>query len=333
MPLVVQSVSKIGHQPKGIEKMKKINPKEVLYIKLGRGGEREKECIDDGTLQIGFREVPHELYLECLASKKWDKVQKAWQKAGKSPGVATNYTNQIRRFYEADKDVLWVTFWKGALWRCFAKPGVDQMDNKTKTRHTVSGWTCEDINGQPLLMSRLSGKLLAMQGFKGTICTVKETEYLLNKINGIEPTEIKEANAALLKLEQKVEAVIRSLTWQDFELLIDLIFRQAGWQRVSVLGGTMKSLDLDLIAPITNERYGVQVKSEANLSDFNKYKTERLNDMQGFTQFYFAVHSPASNLSGAPDAESDDVKLLLPANIARLAVQYGLAQWVIDKAR
>jgi len=54
--------------------MKKIKPKEVLYIKLGRSGEREEECMTNGTLQIGFREVSHELYLECLASGKWDKV-------------------------------------------------------------------------------------------------------------------------------------------------------------------------------------------------------------------------------------------------------------------
>ncbi len=128
-----------------------------------------------------------------------------------------------------------------------------------------------------------------MQGFRGTICTVKEAKYLVNKINGIEPVEVKEADAALLQLQEKVEAIIRSLTWQDFEMLIDLIFRQAGWQRVSVLGGTMKTLDLELISPITNERYGVQVKAKADLSVFEKYKMEGMNDMQGFTKFYFGL--------------------------------------------
>lgn len=310
--------------------MKSIKPKEVLYIKLGRGGGWEEDCILGGFLRLGFREASHDF---CLAGK-WDKVQKQWEKSGKSKGVATNFTNQIRQFYEADKDVLWVTFWKGALWWCYSQPDIVQLEDKTKTRHTVSGgWNCKDINGQALLISQLSGRLLAMQGFRGTICTVKEAEYLINKINGNQSPEVEEANAAVLQLEGKIEAVIRSLTWQDFELLIDLIFRQAGWQRVSELGGTMKTLDLDLIAPITNERYGVQVKSEASLSLFEKYKTERMNDMQGFTRFYFAVHSPASGLSAAADTETENVKLLLPADIARLAVQYGLAQWVIDKAR
>jgi hypothetical protein len=228
---------------------------------------------------------------------------------------------------------LWVTFWKGALHWCFADSGVTQLADGSKTRQASGGWKSEDANGQPLLMSRLSGKLLAMQGFKGTICSVSEHKYLVNKINGIEPPQAKEASAAVLQLEKKIEAVICSLTWKDFELLIDFIFRQAGWQRVSVLGGSMKSIDLDLISPITDERFGVQVKAAANLADFEEYKTERLRDMQGFRRFYFAVHSPAPSLSAATDAETEDVKLLLPANIARLAVQYGLASWVIDKAR
>ena len=309
--------------------MEQINPKGVLYIKLGRGGKWEDEGITTGSLHIGFREASHEL---CLTGK-WSKVQKEWVKSGRTESVATGFTNQMRQFYEANKNVLWVTFFKGALWWCSSDSPVVQLEDKSKMRRTTSaGWSCKDVKGQELLMSRLSGKLLAMQGFRGTICTVREAEYLVNKINGIEPIEVAEADAALLQLQNKVEVVIRSLTWQDFEMLIDLIFRQAGWQRVSVLGGTMRTLDLELISPITNERYGVQVKAKADLPLFEKYKTESMTDMQGFTQFYFAVHSPAPGLSAA-DTEMENVKLLLPADIARLAVQYGLAQWVIDKAR
>jgi hypothetical protein len=38
----------------------KIRPTKVRYIKLGEGGEWEKECIEgNGTLRIGFRDTNH----------------------------------------------------------------------------------------------------------------------------------------------------------------------------------------------------------------------------------------------------------------------------------
>jgi hypothetical protein len=310
-------------------KMKKIKPDEVLYIKLGRSGSWEEDCITNGTLRLGYRETPHEL---CLA-KQWDAVQEERERSRKNKATATSDTNQIRSFYEADKNVLWVTFWKGSLWWCFSKPEVTQLEDKSKIRPVIGKWNCHDIKGMPLLMSQLSGSLLAMQGFQGTICSVKEAEYLVNKINGIQPKEVKEAEDALLQLEQKVEAVIHRLTWRDFELLIDFIFRQAGWQRVSDLGGTMKSLDLDLISPVTSERYGVQVKSKASRALYESYRTERLKDMQGFTRFYFAVHTPAPDLLENEGTETEGVELLLPKDIARLSVEYGLTKWILDKAR
>lgn len=309
--------------------MKRIKPDEVLYIKLGRNGMWEEDCIKNGTLRLGYRETPHKPCLE----KKWNSIQKERQAARRNKGAATSDTNQIRSFYEADENVLWITFWKGRLYWCFSKPEVIQLDDKSKVRPVIGAWNCCDIKNSPLSMSQLSGKLLSMQGFQGTICSVREAEYLINKINGIQPKAVKEAEDALFQLAQKVESVICTLTWRDFELLIDLIFRQAGWKRISGLGGSMKSLDLDLISPVTSERYGVQVKSKATRAVYDTYRTERLKDMQGFTRFYFAVHSPTPDLIRAKETETEGVELLLPTDIAHLSVEYGLTKWILDKAR
>jgi hypothetical protein len=46
---------------------------------------------------------------------------------------------------------------------------------------------------------------------------------------------------------------------------------------------TLKTLDLDLICPITSERYGVQTMSRANLAKFEDYP-EKFADMQGYTR-------------------------------------------------
>ena len=68
--------------------------------------------------------------------------------------------------------------------------------------------------------------------------------------------------------------LIKELTWQDFETLIDLIFTQAGWKRVSKVGKTAKTLDLDLEAPVTNEKCLVQIKSSSDNNQLRKYLRE-----------------------------------------------------------
>jgi hypothetical protein len=53
--------------------------------------------------------------------------------------------------------------------------------------------------------------------------------------------------------------IIKELHPKDLEIFTDLVFRQSGWQRVGVSGGTEKDIDLDLISPVTGERIAVQI--------------------------------------------------------------------------
>jgi hypothetical protein len=304
--------------------MMKINPRKALYIKLGSKGEWEHECIyETPSLKLGYRAVDHNL---CLRGE-WDKVAEQCNRS--DAGAITRDVKQIREFYEAGEDVLWVTFHANMLWWCFSRTEVTQLPNKTKTRPVDVGWNCYDIKGHPLLMNQLSGSLQSMQGFRGTICSVRESNYLINKINGIMPKEVKEAQTTLFELGKKLEVIIKTLHWKDFEILIDLIFRQTGWQRVSPLGGPQKTLDLDLCCPITREKYTVQVKSQASLADFKVYQ-QQCKDMQGYSKFYFVVHSPSSDLKNI--MEHNDFELISPHEVARLAIKYGLTEWIIAKA-
>ncbi len=305
-----------------------IRPSKGLYIKLGEGGCWESDCIErDQTLQLGYREVPHDF----CTKERWAEIQKGLKTTHKDPGVATRHANQIRSFYEADESVLWVTFFGDRLHWCFSEPKVTLLPDKSKTRPVIGQWCSVDITGEPLYKNHLSGRLLSMQGFRGTICSVKELHYLVQKINGIVPQEVKESIDALSALEQKIESLIRKLHWKDFEILVDLIFRQAGWQRNGVLGGIEKTLDLDLLSPITSERYAVQVKSRANLAEFESYQRE-FADMQGYTRLYFVVHTPARNLAQTKVKTTEDIRLWLPQEVAHWAVKYGLADWIISKA-
>ena len=53
-------------------KMEKISAENILFIKLGRGGDFEEKCIKEKTLKLGYSEVDYEL---CKKGD-WKKVQK-----------------------------------------------------------------------------------------------------------------------------------------------------------------------------------------------------------------------------------------------------------------
>lgn len=243
-------------------------------------------------------------------------------------GAATRDKNQVQTFYEADESTLWVTFFGDRLYWCFSKPGIVQLSDKSKTRPVIGKWSSIDLSGKPLQKSQLSGALLRMQGFRGTICKVKELKYLIEKINGVVQPDVEETLRVKVEFEKKIENLVRKLTWKDFELLIDLIFRQAGWQRTATLGKTEKTIDLDLYSPISEERFLVQVKSSANLAKLKDFQNH-VSEFQDYSRAYFIVHTPTNDLAQAKRME--DVEVWLLDDIARRVVMYGLADWVVNK--
>jgi len=55
---------------------------------------------------------------------------------------------------------------------------------------------------------------------------------------------------------------IEQLHWKDYETLVDLVFRDTGWIRVSILGQQVKGYDLELREPITQDKYQVSRPGE-----------------------------------------------------------------------
>ena len=270
----------------------RINPKSAYFIKLGRGGEYEEPCLTKGELWVGWTEVSHDLCIKPDWNAVWEielndyKNNNPIATKAVCQGYATYQKNQLRIFYESDETVLWVTFYADHLYWCFAKPGVKIQPNYSRVRQSVNGWSCEDIQGNKLAFSRLAGSLLAMQGFRGAICRVKEIDYLVRKINCETSLEEQKAQDSRQALIASLEELIKKLNWKEFELLIDLIFRQAGWQRVDQLGKTQKDIDLTLLSPIDDEQYYVQVKSASDADNFNKFQ-ERAKAEQEYARYLF----------------------------------------------
>jgi len=299
----------------------------ALFIKLGDKGRWEKRCVEDGTLRLGYHDLDHNA---CLDSNL-EIMRKAYPD-DYDQGAATRHIDQVLKFYHEPATTLWITFHSDRLWWCFAQCGIEQLDDRSKIRTTISGWSDKDLKGSPLHKNRLSGKLLSVQGFQGTICSVKEKNYLLHKINSTNEPHVLEAENAVSHLESALIPIIRNLHPKDLETLTDLIFRQSGWQRSGVAGEVEKDIDLDLISPITQERVAVQVKSKANLATYNSYRT-KFSDMSGFRKFYFVTHSPNASLKSAIDNSTDAEFIFWGAEeLSRQAVRNGLVGWLIDRA-
>lgn len=304
-----------------------INSAKTLFIKLGESGEWERECINSGTLRLGYHDIPH---ASCLLSD-WKNSRAAFPSSA-DPGSVTRHLNQVQQFYEEPAETLWITFFSDRLWWCFSAPEIIQLADKSKIRKVIGNWSDKDINGIPLLKGRLSGKLLAVQSFQGTICSVKEHKYLLHKINGTSEPYVTEAQNAVENLVMAVEPIIKNLHPKDLETLTDLIFRQAGWQRTGVAGEVEKDIDLDLLSPITQERIAIQVKSKANEATYRSYQA-KFADMRGFSKFYFVTHSPSLSLEHISQESNDGSFILWDVKqLALQAVRNGLVGWLIDKA-
>ncbi len=306
--------------------MKRIQANKVLFIKLGQGGKFERECIESNqTLRLGYREVDHKL---CITGQ-WDKVHDYFiTEENSKTFVATSHSNQIKQFYEEDEKTLWITFYANKLWWCFSKPEITLLADKTKTRPVIGKWSDKDINGNTLLAGNISGKLLKTQGFRGTICSVPEEKYALAKINCEQMKEVVEVEQAMFNLKNKLTFLIQNLQWKDFETLVDLIFRQAGWQRVGDTGKTQKTLDLELFAPVTGERAIVQIKAQSFLQQFLSYQ-EKFATMNDYDKFFYVVHTAKNNLTTYEN--ETETKLYLVDKVAELTISAGLVEWVIKK--
>jgi hypothetical protein len=87
----------------------------VRYIKLGSGGDWEKECLEKGIIRLGFGTARPDRFSLCQ-SKRWDDLTESFITEGKDKGTASNFTKQVRLFFEDDGTTLWITFMNERLY-------------------------------------------------------------------------------------------------------------------------------------------------------------------------------------------------------------------------
>jgi len=313
-----------GKKEKEVTPRPRVPIKEAFYIKLGAGGKWEEECLSEGTLRLGYSNIPHEI---CLVGD-WEAVKAAAiETSGRDRGSAARDANQIRAFYEAESSSVFVTIANGNLYWCRPSGPVEALADGTRRRSTIDGWHSKSIGGAPLTKDRLSGNLIKMEAYRGTICRVKEIDYLIQKIGDELSSVAIEADRAENAVLASIVSMVRQLTWRDFEQLVDLVFSSSGWRRTSRVGGVQKTVDMEVILPSTNERAFVQVKSHATTSSLRDY-VERFRVAVDYDRMFFVWHSGDVDLS----AGADGVTLIGPDEIARLVLDAGAWSWLRHKA-
>lgn len=304
-----------------------INPTCVRYIKLGGGGRWEQECLEKGIIRIGFGTARGDRFLLCQ-SRKWEELAESFIAEGNNKRTASRFTKELRLFFEDDGAILWITFMKERLYWGLVEsaPAEPHADGDGVWRRVRGGWRGTDFHGNPLSKGRLSGALTKLAAYRGTSCDVDVAEYVVRRINGLKMPAVERALAALQELHSSVLALMRMLTPQDFELLVDLVFTASGWRRVGVVGRTQDTLDIDLLLPSTGERAFVQVKSKTTSTELAEYVAKLGERADLYSRMFYVYHS------GDPSMPDDRrVTLIGPEQLAALVVDTGLAGWLVEK--
>jgi hypothetical protein len=305
-------------------------PREIRYIKLGRGNRWAEYAFANDVLPIGYPGLAHSLCVEG----RWDEVSDQLSAIGREKRGANQGTREIREFYELGPDTLWVTIAHGHLYWTFADLPVEMVDfggdvdQPARVRRCTSRWRREDLNGAALTVRKLSSALTRTAGYQATICRIKSTDYLLRCIRG-EPDPVRRRAERLnTQLVTVMEDMIRGLHWRDFEILIDLLFARSGWRRMSDVGGDMRDVDLVLEQTISGETAWVQIKAEAGQGALDA-NLRRFREDGSCDRFFFACHSPRTALAVPNEPH---IHLLSGNGLAQKVIDSGLFQWVLDRS-
>lgn len=306
--------------------MQRINFDNAYYIKLGRYGKWEESSISESKLRIGWSQQ----YLGDINHGKWEVIREQLSRKLSNKGEVTRNLNALRLICDSTSQDVWITFHASRLWWCKVDSVGVLEDHISKYRKVVGSWSDRDIHGNLLLINRIPGELSKIQGFRGTACRVKELETLRRLLNDEPSPEYNEIEGSRTALIHSIEKGIKKLHWKDFETFVDLLFRESGWRRLSMIGETMKYADLELEDPITRDLYQVQVKSRATLADFENYSKQFSG--HGYRKLYFVVHSPNPKLARC-QGYSPHVELVLPHRLSEMAVDLGLVSWLMNRIK
>jgi hypothetical protein len=320
--------------PRVADLLKTATPDDVCYIKLGRGNLWWPLALKTNTIRLGFRQFDFQL----ASQGNWSAAKKAYEEVrlDLDAGKVTSAANQVRKFFERPDTTLWFTLADGFVWWCFAETAVENIfdgdvekESKigARVRKVIDGWRNTDLNGKPLRQDGMTTKITKVISFQETICEPHGRADLLRIIR-CQPSAVHvRATESLEKLNLHIGDILDQLQFDEFELLVELIFSSSGWRRISSLGGNQKFFDLALILPTTDERCLVQVKSQTTRPIFEEH-VEQFKSYSGYSRMFFAYHTP---IDPFVNDDPERVSVWSRYEIARQVIRAGLVEWVLER--
>jgi len=303
--------------------MTPFDPKIIRYIKLG-SQDAWSEALEAGELRMAHAQIPDAL---CQTAN-WDAVTALFVEEGRRLGKARDFMRELRDFYSLGSDCLWITFVRGHLWWAFAEHQVEPLPDGGRRRLVIGKWSNLDLLGRPLRRDQMSSQITRVAAYRQTVCQIADPEALLARIRGEQGGAITRALQVQTELLNVTEKLIAGLHEDDFEILVDLIFARSGWQRASILGGTLKDIDLDVYEPLTGMRGLVQVKSQAGQAVLDDYLARfALTDAEAHV--FFICHSPKGRLISP---EQPNVHIWTGPKLAEATLKAGLFDWLLQRA-
>ena len=297
----------------------------AYYIKLGRRGCWEVDSLTNSRLRLGWKNQK----LEDINEARWKEIELQLRAENNvKPQVATTDLNRLRDIATSNPEDIWITFHGAKLWWARLTNDPVQSDHMSKYRQVQGTWSDKSFAGRLLVTSELPGKIAQLQAFRGTVCRVQEFELLRRVITGERSDLAVDLSQRRNELARSMRNAIQQLHWKDYETLVDLVFRSAGWIRISILGQQVKGYDLELREPITQDKYVVQVKSQASRRDLEETITQF--SPSDYRRVFFVVHTPSNDLSSAMDIP-EHVELVPPQRLAELSIDAGLSRWIEEK--
>ena len=156
---------------------------EVRYIKLGSQRKWADEAIRRGIIPLDYRGVDHG---PCMRGD-WDEVRRQLIAMGRSERALKDDERELKEFYQLGPDTLWFTIANGHVWWALAHGEVVEGDRADanappRFRRARTPWRNTSLNGSVLSERSFSSALTSIASYQRTICSVREADYLLQRI-------------------------------------------------------------------------------------------------------------------------------------------------------
>jgi hypothetical protein len=314
--------------------MKNKEHNKYRYIKLGQGGEFAHDCINQNKIMLGFLSGEDEMFDACT-TKNWEEVEKILFKmrtnqiSGKKPKTVKNDLRQVKEFFDPPENRIWITFHNRFLYwgKMSNNPPVKFRTNLTQYSMDSEGWKCNDINNKPIKMDDLAGHLTMVSQYRGTICDIKNENYLDRRIHGKKSVEYVKGKESLDSLHEAIIKMMCALDPRDFEVLVETVFVNCGWKRLGRAGETEEAIDLllsRLSANGTEEIVAVQVKSNTKQEEYQNY----VEKLVGYDKSFFVYHTGKVH-----QIENCSVRLINANELAPMVVKAGVVDWLLNRVK